>query len=403
MTDYKKTIIELLLKKYYKRKSIYKDAIVNRRIELPMYKILKDYSEYNVDLQKKNQVNKDINDLVNRNLVTAKKLKLSEDYEKVYLCVENIENVEKYANETLGIIPRSFAADEITKVIDEYSDKGVIVHYYAIELRNIIENSSAPLDSNKEKDIFKILSFLEGNKQFLYLREASMLIFGDSKYLENNRKQKIATILYDYFSSLGEDVFEEENLFERFNVYDTDQEICIKGPIIIEFQDEKINLESLNGGVSFSNKDITQIKKIIVNSDKVITVENKTSFLRMNDDNCYVFLSGYATKTQIAFIKKLINENKEKTYMHFGDIDAGGFWIHKKLCEQTGMNFELFHMGKEDLENINYKNCLKELTESDLIRLIRLSKYPMYTECIEYMIQNSIKLEQEIISLTIGK
>lgn len=399
MNKYEIKIVNALLKRYYKRKAIHKDAEINRRIDLPATKILKDYSDYNVNLNEKELVNKAIISLEEYGFITVSKLKLSEDFEKIYLCVDNVELLEEYAAKNLDIIPRSFAVDELKSIIKKYRNKGEIVNYYIDELENTIQNRSIRLDVMKEEDILKIITFLENNKEFLYIREVSMLIFGDSKYLENYRKTQVCSILYSYYVKNGEDVFREENLLERFNVYDIDQEICIKGPVLIGFENKTIDIDGLTGGVSFSIKDIDKIKRIVVNSDRVMTIENKTSFLRMNQGDCYIYLGGFATKPQVTFIKKLIENNPDKRYLHFGDIDAGGFWIHKKLCEQTNMKFDLFCMDKKTLQNDNYKDYVKSLTENDVVRLTNLKDNSEYQECIEWILKNNFKLEQEIVSL----
>lgn len=399
MNKYEIKIVNALLKKYYKRKAIHKDAEINRRIDLPATKILKDYSDYNVNLNEKELVNKAIISLEEYGFITVSKLKLSEDFEKIYLCVDNVESLEEYAAKNLDIIPRSFAVDDLKSIIKKYRNKGEIVNYYIDELENTIQNRSIRLDVMKEEDILKIITFLENNKEFLYIREVSMLIFGDSKYLENYRKTQVCSILYSYYVKNGEDVFREENLLERFNVYDIDQEICIKGPVLIGFENKTIDIDGLTGGVSFSIKDIDKIKRIVVNSDRVMTIENKTSFLRMNQGDCYIYLGGFATKPQVTFIKKLIENNPDKRYLHFGDIDAGGFWIHKKMCEQTNMKFDLFCMDKKTLQNDNYKDYVKSLTENDVVRLTNLKDNSEYQECIEWILKNNFKLEQEIVSL----
>lgn len=297
------------------------------------------------------------------------------------------------------ILYQDLAVDELKSIIKKYRNKGEIVNYYIDELENTIQNKSIRLDVMKEEDILKIITFLENNKEFLYIREVSMLIFGDSKYLENYRKTQVCSILYSYYVKNCEDVFREENLLERFNVYDIDQEICIKGPVLIGFENKTIDIDGLTGGVSFSIKDIDKIKRIVVNSDRVMTIENKTSFLRMNQGDCYIYLGGFATKPQVTFIKKLIENNPDKRYLHFGDIDAGGFWIHKKLCEQTNMKFDLFCMDKKTLQNDNYKDYVKSLTENDVVRLTNLKDNSEYQECIEWILKNNFKLEQEIVSL----
>ncbi|WP_304645540.1 Wadjet anti-phage system protein JetD domain-containing protein, partial [uncultured Dubosiella sp.] len=304
--------------------------------------------------------------------------------------------------EKYGIIPRSFIINELQNILKKYKNRGKIVDFYISELTEALKNTLMQIDLEKEEDILKILSFLETNEKFLYLREASMLIFGDSKYFENKRKFQVNGVLSQYLSFIDEERFDDENLLKRFNIYDTEQEICLKGPMTIEMYGKEIDVECFSGGVSFSIQDIEKVSFISVRCEEVMTIENKTSFLRMNHPYCYMYLGGFATKAQIAFIKKLFKDNPDKIYSHFGDIDAGGFWIHKKLCEQTGINFQLFHMNENDLRNPTYSNCLQPLTEQDQKRLCTLKEDLIYGECIHYMLDHNVKLEQEIISLNIS-
>ena len=95
MNEYEVKIVNALLKKYYRRKVMHKDAKVNRRIDLTINKILKNYSDYNVDLEKKEHVNKAIESLENRSYIVSLKLKFSEDYEKIYLNLDNINKLEE--------------------------------------------------------------------------------------------------------------------------------------------------------------------------------------------------------------------------------------------------------------------------------------------------------------------
>lgn len=404
MNRYERKIVGKLLKKFSDRKIKYPNVEINRRISLTINKVLSNYSDYNVDLSEKELVNQAISTLEKKGFVTTSKLKYSEDFQTIYLNLKNIHLLEEYAAKNLEIVPRSFAAENLLQVIQKYKEKGEVVEYYVKELMDSIHNRSILLDVNKEEDILKILVFVENNKDFLYIREASMLIFGDSKYLENKRKSQINAILYNYFKSSNEYIIEEENLLERFNIYDTDQDICIKGPVVIELDNKVIDINGLSGGVSFSIKDIGKINRITVHCPRIMTIENKTSFLRMNAlEDCYIYLGGFATRPQISFIKLLFNDNPNKEYLHFGDIDAGGFWIHKKLCEQSSIPFKLFCMNKEILNNNRYKVFLKSLSDSDIHRLTILKNIPQYTKCINWMLDNNCKMEQEIISLFLDK
>ncbi|MGM9942149.1 MAG: Wadjet anti-phage system protein JetD domain-containing protein [Bulleidia sp.] len=399
MNRYEVRIVSTLLKKHDRRVSTHKDLLINRRIDLPITKVLRKYGDYDVDMHEKELVNQAVENLSQKGFITYTCLPFSSDYEKLYLNIDTIEQLKQYADTALGITPRTFAAQRLKEVMKRYEGKGDLVSYDLGLLEYMIDHSSAQLDEQKEEDLLKALDFLENNTEFLYTREASILIYGDSKYLETMRRSQILSVLYQYYESRNEEVFEEENLLERFHVYDTDQQICLKGPVILEFEHQTMDISGLSGGISVSMKDMESLKSIHVQSETIMTVENRTPFLRMDHRQCLVYLGGFAAKHQTAFIQKMAADNPDRKFMHFGDIDAGGFWIHRKLCEQTGVTFDMYHMGKCDLQNPLYEKCLKPLTESDRTRLLKLREMPEYGECIEYMLENNIKLEQEIISL----
>ena len=135
-----------------------------------------------------------------------------------------------------------------------------------------------------------------------------------------------------------------------------------------------------------------------------MTIENKTSYQRMKDtSSAMMYLGGFANRYQIAFLKKVISDMPQVTYRHFGDIDLGGFLIHKHLCRETGKIFELYCMGIQQLSDIRFENCLRELTDHDRGRLEVLMKDMSYREVLMYMRAHNVKLEQEIVSYYMSK
>ena len=133
-----------------------------------------------------------------------------------------------------------------------------------------------------------------------------------------------------------------------------------------------------------------------------MTIENKTSFQRMVDEKCsYLYLGGYANRHQITFLKKVMTDNTGLEYLHFGDIDAGGFLIHQNLCETTGIPFRLYCMGVPELLDKRYVNARKPLTQTDTLRLKSLAGKEAYEAVVTYMLTHNCKLEQEIISLVL--
>ena len=398
MTDYKKQIIVKLLRKYDRRKAKFKDAEVKQRIQIKPTEVMKTYFEYNVDESHRQELDTAVQTLISAGFVSADLNEVNGDYLKIYLNDAKISELEEYAAKKLGLTTHSSTVSAIDQIIENTAGSG-LVEFYKNNLQTIAHDTVIKLDEKKETDILHILKFLETNNTDMYIREASMLIFGDSKCFEKHYRSPIRTILANYFHELGEDIDDDENLLERYHVFDTDQDICIKGNVMLTLGHRTLDVSGLSGGVSFSIKDIDKISHIEVRDTTVMTVENKTSFLRIHDtDTCCIYLGGFAAKAQISFIRKIITDNPECRYQHFGDIDAGGFWIHKKLCEQTDTAFTLYHMDESDLGNPAYSSCLKKLTESDISRLKHLQSDSTYSACIEYMLKHNCKLEQEIIS-----
>lgn len=152
--------------------------------------------------------------------------------------------------------------------------------------------------------------------------------------------------------------------------------------------------------MNFQLQNWKKIDEIKILASNFITIENRTSYLRYKNDNTVTFyLGGYANRDQRDFLKHVYKDNLDKNYLHFGDIDAGGLWIHNHLCKITGINFGLFCMSEKELADPVYKKCLRKLSENDITRMQELKDIPDYKDVVDYMLKNKVKLEQEIVSL----
>jgi len=103
----------------------------------------------------------------------------------------------------------------------------------------------------------------------------------------------------------------------------------------------------------------------------VITIENLTTFFRWEEkDALIIYLGGYHNRVRRTLLEKIYREMPEIQYLHFGDIDVGGFEIYEDLCRKTGIPFLPYHMGIEELRM--YREFSRPLTENDKRRLKRL-------------------------------
>ena len=255
--------------------------------------------------------------------------------------------------------------------------------------------------------LLRILEFICANKEEVLERELSMMILEDSKKFEKQYRAKVCKVLSTYldFSELLEGIDDDREqkkvILQEFQIYANPSYIYLKGKIEIQLKDgQRIRIE--DAPIALSSELIQKMEAIRVKADKVVTVENLTSFHRLKDENCaYLFLAGYHNSVKQAFLKRVYKENPEKQWFHFGDLDPDGFYILKHLRKGTGIDFVPLHMGVSELET--YSGYGRELSEPDKVKARNLLQQGYYAEIMQYMLEHDCKLEQEIISYEIMK
>ncbi|MDE6313038.1 MAG: DUF2220 domain-containing protein [Lachnospiraceae bacterium] len=400
--DYKKAILDGLLKKYNNRYA--KNITTNRRIILKPIEVYKDYAKNNADISEKQGINEAVSVLTSMGFVTADYLKFSDDIEKIYLSEEKLNAVYEYLKDEYGVVPQSTISKQMHEIVEKYICTGEIVQNYCESILTQIEDPRCLLVPEKIEANLKMLSFLEKNKENLYVREASMLVYGDSKWFENNNYEEICTFMRTVTGRIKVEGERNDAILSFFYVTPTEQEIFIKGNWRIEWEQYALDISKFQGGIAIASGDVQSIKSISVNTESIMTIENKTSFQRLRDGKfAMMYLGGFANRHQIEFLKKVIPDNPNIRYYHFGDIDIGGFLIHKHLCRETSKRFELYCMGIKQLCDMRFSHCLKSLTDNDMSRFGTLMEEGSYSEVLKYMKENSVKLEQEIVSYYLVK
>ena len=153
----------------------------------------------------------------------------------------------------------------------------------------------------------------------------------------------------------------------------------------------------LDGGVGISTTDVKKIVSVKIQDEKIVTIENLTSFFSFSEPNvCAVYLGGFCNHLRREFLMKVYGAEPAKEYFHYGDIDAGGFYIFEHLRAKTGIPFRTLWMDIDTLRR--YRPYWKELTKNDVSRLQKI-KSPIFQEVIAFMLKENCKLEQEAETL----
>jgi len=398
MLKYEKEIIEALLNKYQKRVLQEKNnKEINREISLKPKSI---FTKYGSNYDQDSFFNKAVNELVEHSFVSTVKKNYSDDIEKIVLKKENAQSLINYASNEYGIVPISEQVSDLSYLLSRYTGQGELTQYYCDQVINPkILKTTGNIDIETDANMLRLLDYVQNNKKQLYVREVSMLVFGSSKVLENQFYQRMCSII---LSANGKNEDDDiSTLLEKYGIIDVNQEILVKGNMRILFSDHSLDVAKNKEGISIMSSDIENIVNIEIGAENFMTIENKTAFHRMNNKNTvYMYLGGFANHHQEKFIIKLFGCIGDKIkYSHFGDIDIGGFKIHKDLVDSTGIDFGMYKMGISELDDSRYEKCLCELSDNDRENSKSLMNDSRYNVVVNHMLKNNIKLEQEIIAL----
>lgn len=214
---------------------------------------------------------------------------------------------------------------------------------------------------------------------------------GDTKKLEKY-KNKIYHIIKDFYDDSIENI---DDAFELFYIRKNPAYVYLKGSAILQINEQIIDLNEMNHYFVLPSSCIKDLKIKRMDARQVMTVENLTSFHDISlKDAFFIFTNGFHNHVIEAFLECVYDFLGERVaYLHFGDIDAGGFHIYESLIKKTQIPFQTYKMNVNMLKK--YEAYTKPLTDNDRKRL--LSFKDRHQEVIDYMLKHNVKLEQEII------
>lgn len=399
MAGYEEKMLTALAEKYRKSKKDSGTNVIVRRTRITPSQLYKGYNRNDGDMTQIEAVNQAAMHCRQMGFLTFETEKFSNEIRNIDLVDEKIEELEAYLEQTYHYESKASKRQYVEELIAMYSGRSPAAELECRKLRQALEKNRIPPKYLQAKDLLKALVFIENNREELFLREASMLIYGDSKYLEEAMLHPVCKALREFLGRpCGEDELEDE-ILEEYHIRREKQKLCLKGDVMLQNGGKELELGNFADGVEFFSDELDGIERICVRVPEFITVENYTSWLRFRKEGAVSFyLGGYAARFQRDFLRKVQEDNPHLVFRHFGDIDAGGLYIHEHLCRVTGISFQMYRMSCAELQDARFRSCLQPLTNQDRIRLKSLEKQGTYRELAAYMLEKNVKLEQEIIS-----
>ena len=389
--------MELLLDKYERSKTYTGDNLKKQSFSVKPEAVYKNYRNNFADVSKISDFEQDMQVLEREGLV-----RLIERNDEIKSLEAIDEKIPKYY-EILGRKEKRTLLSLEKELYQSYLGKSAVLDGFCRNQLSKLEKGNKP-DYPKEKAERLLalgLFILENNEEFLE-RELSIRFFGDTKIFEKSYRAAVCGILEKY-GEYQEKLFgvsdareKELVLLGEHNISANPSYIYVKGEGEFTLGNGSVLCITPEYPIAFSSGAIKNMEKFTIKSQKIMTIENLTSFHRIHDQNTfYVYLSGYHNTLKKHFIMSLAKENPELIWYHFGDLDPDGFCILEHLKRETGIDFEPFHMGLEDLKE--FREYGKGLNEIDRKKAHTLMDAGLYCRELSYMLDENVKLEQEII------
>lgn len=258
----------------------------------------------------------------------------------------------------------------------------------------------------RAKLLVTLLDEISANQAPMLERELSIRCLGDSKRFEKSFRKTVTDLLIKYGDrEYPLDTMEDpSNAREKQMIVLSEHQIepnpsylYLKGNAELTWRDGRRIQIYPDFPVAFLTGGLKEVCHIHVMDDTVLTVENLTAYNRIDEKNCFcLFLSGYHKAGMEKLLREIGEDNPGLTFRHFGDLDPGGIAIFEHLRKKTGLPFEPWHMGTEDLER--FRAYGKPLEAFDMEMIQRLSDHPRWEMVVRRMAEEGFKLEQEVIA-----
>ena len=322
----------------------------------------------------------------------------------------------------LGRRPAREEADALCGLIREYRSQLSPEHALARFLTDYEEELRAKGQIRRyfthepelNEDILKCLIFMEQNLGEQMERLMSSALYGDSKHFERHVKSRVLVIL----RALKKREQEEGALD---SMPDDDELLLEKGivrwPEVLEFTG-KLRVRLEDGSVmdygpqvygSYINSETVK-HAVSVEAEgirRVLFIENKANYvwyisqkhseyeLVIYHGGCYSPMKGRWFRMIYEGCRRQASE--KMVYLHWGDIDVGGFRMFVRLKGQIVPELMPYRMDRASLEA--YRDQAMEITSADYLktleRMENSPEYEMFHEVISLMRRERIRLEQE--------
>lgn len=393
-----KEVLKALLDKFEKSKTYRGENAVKQSFKVKPSDFFRDYDSDFANLDEQEDFERELRGLEDAGLIQLSKKN------GIIMSIDMVPAALDFFYSLLGRTElKELENSQIAMYESHFGKYEVVDLFCKTQIKRLEERKKAEYEMPVAREILNILEYICSNTDEILERELSIELFGDSKRFEREYRSKILTVLRKYgdFNDLIENVPDNREqghaILAEYNVFPNPTYVNFKGNGVLFIKDGKKIELSPSLAIAIDASTLDRIENVIVNASRIVTVENLTSFNRVQDeDTFFIYLAGYHNTAKQNFIRKIAESNHDKEWFHFGDIDPDGFYIIEHLKKKTGIAFKQLCMSVDELKE--YKEYCKPLENNDVKKAQSLIDKGLYVDTMRYMLENDVKLEQEVIS-----
>lgn len=398
-------ILNALLDKYERSEFFRAGKTPTRKIQLNFRTLTgkSDFPQYNIEEYKVHDaINRAVLELERRQLISFDWLEKGHIIKSIWLNMLNIVRVYEEAgrkpkNDVIESICEQLTS-AIAKIKTPWIKNFLHDEHETISKKRKFTTHFTENERNLLLDCMYAIDDLDGAE--CMERVFSIRTFGDSKTFESIVRPRLLRILKKYTDICDYTTEEDLLLYIGITRYPEQFEFC--GEVSIKFDRGVVDFSHLKNGGTVYSYDLL-VGEFIFSSciDSIITIENKANYIdyvKSKDKNeLVIFHGGHFSPRKKVFFTKIANAiPADCKWRHWSDIDYGGFLMLERLRREILPSIAAYRMSIKELEK--HKSLTKKTNQSYVEKLKTLKSRPALLDCkdcIDYMVSNMLKLEQE--------